>query len=208
MATNKSVIAKLCVASLAAVLAVQGTAAEPIPAFIMGQNIEHTRSAVQGGLSAQLVRNRKFAGRPRRNGVALMWEPCGDHAFYHLMLNRGFTRHAAGSRMPRVDERNSQVIGCLAAEGEAGILQRDVGVRGGVAHTFRAVVSTLHEEDTPIVLRVSSGERVLAERAFTVRTKGIRDGNRIRGWKRIAFDFTLQRDTMADISVLVKVIHR
>ena len=63
--------------------------------------------------------------------VALMWEPCGDHAFYHLMLNRGFTRHAAGSRMPRVDERNSQVIGCLAAEGEAGILQRDVGVRGG-----------------------------------------------------------------------------
>ena len=77
-----------------------------------------------------------------------------------------------------------------------------------MAHTFRAVVSTLHEEDTPIVLRVSSGERVLAERAFTVRTKGIRDGNRIRGWKRIAFDFTLQRDTMADISVLVKVIHR
>ena len=193
-------IAKTCCCTLVVLLcvAVQGTAAEPIPAFIMGQNIEHTRSAVQGGLSAQLVRNRKFAGRPRRTGVALMWEPCGDHAFYHLMLNRGFTRHAARSRMRRVDEINSQVIGCLAAEGEAGILQREVGVRGKVAHTFRAVVSTLHEEDTPVVLRVSSEGRVLAERAFTVWSKNIRD------WKRIAFDFTLERDTMADISVLVK----
>ncbi len=73
-----------------------------------------------------------------------------------------------------------------------------------MVHTFRAVVSTLHAEDTPIVLRVSLGGRVLAERAFTVRTKDIRDGNRIRDWKRIAFDFTLERDTMADVSVLVK----
>ncbi|MBP5509323.1 MAG: hypothetical protein J6Z49_00220 [Kiritimatiellae bacterium] len=189
---------KVKVVAVLSMIAAGCFATEPIPAFIMGQNVEHTRSAVQGGLSAQLVRNRKFAGRPRRTGVAMMWEPCGAHAFYHLLLNRGLTRHAARSRMPRVDEVNSQVVGCLDAEGEAGILQRDIGIRGGVAHTFRAVVSTLHEEDTPVVLRVSSGGSVLAERTFTVRSKDIRD------WKRVSFDFTLERDTMADISVLVK----
>ena len=62
-------IVKTCCCTLVVLLcvAVQGTAAEPIPAVIMGQNIEHTRSAVQGGLSAQLVRNRKFAGILQRD---------------------------------------------------------------------------------------------------------------------------------------------
>ncbi|MCQ2395269.1 MAG: LamG domain-containing protein [Kiritimatiellae bacterium] len=39
---------------------------KPIPSFLFGQNLEHTRAAIQGGLSAQLVRNRKFAGKPNR----------------------------------------------------------------------------------------------------------------------------------------------
>ena len=70
------------------------SAKQPIPAFIFGQNLEHTRSAVQGGISAQLVKNRKFAGKPSRDGVAMMWEPYGTKAFYH---NASFscTRHSA-----------------------------------------------------------------------------------------------------------------
>ena len=193
-------MSKLAIIAFGAVMAAAcaAGAAEPIPAFILGQNVEHTRSAVQGGLSAQLVRNRKFAGRPQRNGIAMMWEPCGAHAFYNLIRDWGFTHHATRSSMNRRNELSSQVIGCLDAAGESGIMQGEIGIRGGVSHTFRAVVSTLHEEDTPVVLRVSSGGRVLAERAFTVRTKGIRD------WKRVSFDFTLERDTMADIAVLVK----
>ena len=44
-----------------------------------GHNLEHTRSCVSQGLSAQLVHNRKFAGLRRRSGVArlglpLVWE--------------------------------------------------------------------------------------------------------------------------------------
>ena len=175
-----------------------GVAAKPIPAFIMGQNVEHTRSAVQGGLSAQLVRNRKFACRPSRRGVAQMWEPCGTHAFYHKPERLSFTHHATNAGMRRKDERSAQVIGCLDADGEAGIRHDGIGIRGGVAHTFRAVVSALHDEDTPVALRIAAGGRVLAEREFTVRSNGLRD------WKRISFDFTLERDTMADISVSVK----
>ncbi len=174
-------------------------ALKPIPAFIFGQNIEHTRSALQGGLSAQLVRNRKFAGKPSRQGVAMLWEPYGStKSFYHQAQGLSVTRHAARSRMPRWNERGSQVIGCLDENGEAGIRQGGIGLRGGVAHNFRAVVSTLHPVDTPVVLRVSANGKVLAEREFTVNAKSRSD------WKRIAFEFAVEKDVTAEISVGVK----
>ena len=139
-------------------------AAKPIPAELFGQNIEHTRSALQGGLSAQLVRNRKFAGKPSRAGVAMMWEPYGTHAVYDH-TNMSCTRHAAKSRMWRQNERHSQVIGGLAEGGEAGIRQGGIGLRGGVSHSFRAIVRSFNPEDVTMVLRVTAGGRTLAERA-------------------------------------------
>ena len=171
---------------------------KPIPAAIFGQNIEHTRSAVQGGLSAQLVRNRKFAGKPSRIGVAMMWEPYGSKAFYHQAEGLSCTRHAKRSRMFRKNERASQVIGCLDENGEAGIRQEGVGLRGGVSHNFRAVVSTLNPIDTTFVLRVAANGKTLAEREFAVNTKKRDD------WMRIAFDFTVENDVTAEISIGVK----
>ncbi len=172
--------------------------AKPIPAFIFGQNIEHTRSALQEGLSAQLVKNRKFAGKPSRTGVAMLWKPYGSKAYYHQAEGLSCTRHAKRSQMFRKNERASQVIGGLDENGEAGIRQEGIGLRGGVSHTFRAVVSTLNPVDTPFVLRVAANGKVLAERAFTVNTKKRDD------WTRIAFDFTVEKDITADISIGVK----
>jgi len=172
--------------------------AKTVPAFIFGQNIEHTRSAVQGGLSAQLVRNRKFAGKPSRTGVAMMWKPYGSKALYHQAEGLSCTRHAKHSRMFRKNERASQVIGGLDENGEAGIRQDGIGLRGGVAHNFRAVVSTLNPVDTPFALRVAANGKVLAEREFTVNTKKRDD------WTRIAFDFTVEKDVTAEISIGVK----
>ena len=184
----------------AAILAWSAVAAEPIPAELFGQNLEHTRSALQGGLSAQLVRNRKFAGKPDRRGVAMMWEAYGTHALYDHS-NMACTRHAAKSKMFRQNEIHSQVIGSLVEAGEAGIRQDKIGIRGGVKHTFRAVVRSYHQEDTPMVLRVADGDRILAERTFTVNTKPN------TAWARIALDFTLDKDTMATISIGVKGRH-
>jgi len=173
-------------------------AAKPVPAFIFGQNIEHTRSAVQGGLSAQLVKNRKFAGKPSLTGVAMMWEAYGTHALYDHS-NISFTRHAAKSRMWRQNERHSQVIGGLVEGGEAGILQRGIGLRGGVKHTFRAVVRSFHHgEDVPMVLRVTAKGRTIAERSFTVNTK------QGAAWDRISLDFTPDKDVTGEIAVCVK----
>jgi len=186
-------------ASLGAVENATDRGVKPIPAELFGQNIEHTRSAVQGGLSAQLVRNRKFAGKPSRIGVAMLWESYGSKACYH---NNGralsVTRHAKHSRMPRGNEHGSQVIGCLDENGEAGIRQGGIGLRGGVSHNFRAVVSTLHPVDTPFVLRVAADGKTLDEREFTVNTKSRSD------WTRIAFDFKVEKDVTAEISIGVK----
>ena len=46
---------------------------ESLSPYIFGHNLEHTRAAVNGGLSAQMLQNRKFAGKPSRNqGLALI----------------------------------------------------------------------------------------------------------------------------------------
>lgn len=37
--------------------------AQPYSPYIFGHNLEHTRSAINGGLSAQMLKNRKFAGK-------------------------------------------------------------------------------------------------------------------------------------------------
>ena len=40
---------------------------EDFSPYIFGHNLEHTRSAVGRGLSAQMLMNRKFAGKPQAN---------------------------------------------------------------------------------------------------------------------------------------------
>ena len=152
--------------------------ARPIPAFIFGQNLEHTRAAVQGGLSAEIVRNRKFAGKPSVKGVALMWDAYGDqaeyyHAFSHLV------RHAAKSRMFRQNERRCQVMGCLVDGGEAGIMQRGGGFTSEVQ--IDEVVTEL-VEDRSLVFRDlyfsqnESSQRLLSAIAAEGEARGLMSG--------------------------------
>ena len=58
--------------------------AYPFSPYVFGHNLEHTRGSIAGGLSAQMLRNRKFAGAVTRNeGCPLEWFGIGaDHAFY------------------------------------------------------------------------------------------------------------------------------
>ena len=49
---------------------------EDFSPYIFGHNLEHTRSAIHNGLSAQMLQNRKFAGKPAANlGVCAHWFP-------------------------------------------------------------------------------------------------------------------------------------
>ena len=99
-----------------------------VPDFIFGQNLEHTRACVYGGLSAQLLSNRKFAGKPSGDGVAADWIASAGDVFFELLQN-GYTHHAVRKGMFRQNEVNSQFIMNLSKE-YAGIFQINCHLKG------------------------------------------------------------------------------
>ena len=51
--------------------------------YIYGNNLEHTRSCICGGLSAQMLKNRKFVGKPSAmEGIASEWFAVGKRTVW------------------------------------------------------------------------------------------------------------------------------
>ena len=69
----------------------------PTSTYIFGHNLEHTRACIYGGLSAQVLRNRKFAGKPSgSDGCAAEWIPIGaEHTLYVLDSDNGLQTSVA-----------------------------------------------------------------------------------------------------------------
>jgi len=168
-------------------------AAQPVPKMIFGQNLEHTRSCVQEGISAQLVRNRKFAGKPRHTGVAQEWERYGNGVFVYL--DSSFTHHAKRNGMWRLNEHHSQQMTSLDPEGEAGITQDKIALRAGVGHTFRVVARILRGGEAKLVLRVKQDGKVIAEQQFH------EDAKKEFDWKSLVLKFTPEKTGFASIEI-------
>ena len=127
------------------------SAPKDLSGYLFGHNLEHTRSAVTEGLSAQMLKNRKFAGKPSRNGgVAQMWESVGDRAFYQTNFRKSYTRHVCCEGMPRNNELNAQSVQNLRG-GECGIAQRGISIVGGTTYEARAVAMCF----VPVTLRAA-----------------------------------------------------
>ncbi|KPK84218.1 MAG: hypothetical protein AMJ81_06240, partial [Phycisphaerae bacterium SM23_33] len=67
-----------------------------ISALWFGHNLEHTRSCLWRGLSAQLIRNRKFAGAAGRDGVARHWYRVGPPGCLYRLERTGGKRGTEG----------------------------------------------------------------------------------------------------------------
>ena len=125
--------------------------------YIFGHNLEHTRSAVagSGGLSAQMLRNRKFAGMPAKNsGVAAGWRGIGDRAFFQNGRRACYTRHIGCERMMRRNELRSQSVQNVYG-GPSGLMQRDLFVTSGTRYEIRAVTTV----NMPVTLAVELTDR-------------------------------------------------
>ena len=68
--------------------------------LMFGSNLEHTRSDIFMGLSAQMLKNRKFAGKPSRYyGVSAGWFGIGEKVYFSqegdhwYNPNEAYTRH-------------------------------------------------------------------------------------------------------------------
>ena len=123
--------------------------------YVFGHNIEHTRAAVNGGLSAQMLRNRKFAGKPSKNkGVSSQWFGIGGKVFF-TMGSPAYTKHICLPDMSRWNELNSQTVQNLVGGQAAGIGQGGLTLAGGKAYEIRTVTKV----SVPVTLKVELTDR-------------------------------------------------
>ena len=139
---------------------------EPLSERLFGHNLEHTRAAVIGGLSAQMIRNRKFAGKPSLDGVSAEWEGVGDRPFF-LTEGESYTRHICCEGMPRRNELQSLRVQNLRG-GVCGIRQKGLYIKGGAAYELRVVVRCFTPIRLTAALTGGDGETVYAQASFDV----------------------------------------
>lgn len=133
--------------------------------FLFGTNLEHTRSCVYQGLSAQMLRNRKFAGKPSICGCAAEWFPVGENAVF--VFDAPYTRHAEhGYHMNRQHECNAQCVANHCTGTAAGIGQHGLCVCKNVRYLFAAVVKTSAPTTLCAELTGHGGRDVYARAVF------------------------------------------
>ena len=129
--------------------------------WLFGENLEHTRSDVFMGLSAQLLRNRKFAGKPMAcGGYSMEWYPIGEKTFFAHC--EAYTRHhSAFYHMHRSLEQNAQRIVNLYG-GTSGLGQHGIPVLAGKTYEFRMVARARRPLTITAVLTGRGGTPVYA----------------------------------------------
>jgi len=120
-----------------------------IPARFFGDNMEHTRDCVNSGISAELLKNRKFAALPDHNGCALFWEPIGARTAF--AFKQPYTRHGEGYRMVRSHECNSQTITSYNP-GPAGIRQKGLYISKDKQYLFSMTAKVFSPLDITVQL--------------------------------------------------------
>lgn len=129
---------------------------------LFGCNLEHTRANIFKGLSAQMLRNRKFAGKPSICcSVPAEWYPIGDKTFYKFIFE-SYTRHSEGYHMNRAHECNAINVFNPDPERTGGLGQHEVAVTGGRTYDFAIAVRTHGPVKLAVSLTSRGGKEVYA----------------------------------------------
>jgi alpha-L-arabinofuranosidase len=124
-----------------------------------GHNLEHTRSCVWRGLSAQLLRNRKFAGKPEQlTGQAMGWYALGaEYGLFLLDATGGYTRHHDADERGRRNEVHCQRIFGYCEGVRYGLGQDALPLQGGTRYEARFVLRSA--EPLTVSLQLLSHDR-------------------------------------------------
>ena len=138
--------------------------------YIFGHNLEHTRAAVCGGLSAQMLRNRKFCGKPSPYGIAVEWEGIGTRAFFRLggedpESGERYTRHIGCENMQRSNELTSMSVQNVHG-GVCGLRQTGLYLEGGRVYELRIAAKSCLSVRLTASLTDRRGRYVYAETSF------------------------------------------
>ena len=112
---------------------------------LFGHNLEHTRSCMWRGMCSELLRNRKFAGKPQQlNGAAMEWYPIGLPQTYRLLdADDTYTRYYVPDQLRRTRRHNAvhsqQIQGCIKGE-RSGVGQKDLALLGGREYLVRLAI--------------------------------------------------------------------
>jgi alpha-L-arabinofuranosidase len=116
-----------------------------ISPLLFGHNIEHTRSCMWRGLSAQLIRNRKFAGKPQQLvGLAMQWYPIGPPQTYYLLdAKNAYTRHYTDEKRQENEMHSQYIQGCATGE-RCGIGQDGLSLEAKREYTLRLATKSAY----------------------------------------------------------------
>jgi alpha-N-arabinofuranosidase len=156
---------------------------------LFGHNLEHTRSAVFQGLSAQILRNRKFAGKPAAHfGEAAEWYRIGaGNVYIALDPVDAYVRHVQSSSGGD-NEINSLVIQNPAAGQRAGIGQKDLPLQKGKEYRVKTVLKGRGPFPFGFTVRIVNAARSpCAEKSFVISEEG---------WQPYVFTFIMPEDDM------------
>ena len=131
-----------------------------ISPFLFGDNLEHTRDCVNGGISAQLLKNRKFAGKPGRYGCAEFFYQIGEKTY--LSFSAPYTCHSEGYKMKRAHECNSQMICNYHSDTPAGIGQKNIPVQANVSYVFSVAAKAF--EKTTVTVQLTSVDGLIYDK--------------------------------------------
>ena len=145
------------------------SATDRVSPMLFGDNLEHTRGGINGGLAAQMLQNRKFVGKPSRFGYAHGWYPIGETAHF-FFSQQPYTRHVAGNKMNRAHECNAQAITNYKT-GRVGLGQRDLTVKAGKEYDFLTVIRAF-SDDVKITVRLLSADKTVQDEKILVASTG------------------------------------
>lgn len=148
--------------------------------YLFGSNLEHTRSDVLNGLSAQMLRNRKFAGKPAAvAGYAKEWYPIGEKVYFMLNYNDPYTRHMEGHyHMKRRLECNAQRIANFTAGSPAGIGQHGLVLHKDKEYEFAIVLRSGKPGTITVLLTNRGGSMIYARESITFSSTDSKEWNR------------------------------
>ena len=111
--------------------------------YLFGNNLEHARSCISGGLSAQMLKNRKFVGKPSAmEGVAQNWYVIGEKTY--CVFSQPYTHHHELYHMKRRMECNAQSV-LNFSSCESGVGQHELGIAKGETGTNRTDLQQIRQ---------------------------------------------------------------
>ena len=162
--------------------------------FLFGNNLEHTRSSVCNGLSAQMLKNRKFVGKPSAmEGVAQGWYVIGEKTY--CAFSTPYTHHYSEHyHMKRMLECNAQQVINFNVGEESGIGQHEIFISSSIIYEFAIVLKSKENMVLQISLSDRWGKNVYVSDSLNVRKND--------QWERYTLELSpLQDDPDGDLRI-------